>query len=140
MSTLSLIIDFENNCVIFEIKQKNNRNYLVVSEFYGLKKWDSLISALDKKFGEKKILGEDSKHTFRTFEYSNGIWIHTEPMEFLIDIDKCEFNLHNTYDTHNKHNIHTQICTEIINVVESAGYTVNRYEERPKRLAINVPF
>jgi copper chaperone CopZ len=108
----------------------------VIDPFHRLRKWDTLIKRLDREYGSPilghpesswhNVIGEDTKnHSYKTFQYPNSVWIHTEPLEFLIDIRNDNANV---------------TVEEIKQVVQSAGYEVNNYFPDSNRLSIRTPF
>lgn len=128
-TTVSIVIgEGENHSVMWTTTGDHVK--CTIRNYDALKKWETLIAVLDNKFGEKKIIGEDTKnYSFKTFEYLGGIWIHLEPTEFLIDIDEKLGDV-----TVQKYR------TEITKLIKSVGYEIRYWDDQLGRLSVNVPF
>jgi hypothetical protein len=125
----TLIIDEYGKTARLIINKEDGIQVSVTDSFHRLRKWEVLIDKLDREFGKHTVLGEDTEnYSYKTFEYLNGVWVHTEPFEFLIDI-KNESNM---------------TAERVKELVQSVGYDVDSdvdgYFIDINRLRIHTPF
>ena len=131
----TLIIDTEKKEVRLLISKNGNVTTVVQTGYHGLRIWDSLIESLDREFGPHSILGEDkSTHSYRTFEYSNGVWVHNEPYEFLIDLPKENTETEETIKKDKEYR------KKIEAIVTSNGYEIKYYNPGYKRISVSPPY
>jgi hypothetical protein len=123
MSNIELLINKDENCTCLTISDGDKTGVIKDFEYNGLSKWQTLIERLDREYGTHAIKGEDTKYySYKTFTYDNGVRVHTEPYEFLIDVK------------------HSEMISQIKTIVQSVGYDVRHVDFKGKRIHVSIPF
>jgi hypothetical protein len=111
MSNIELLINKDENCTCLTISDGDKTGVIKDFEYNGLSKWQTLIERLDREY-----------YSYKTFTYDNGVRVHTEPYEFLIDVK------------------HSEMISQIKTIVQSVGYDVRHVDFKGKRIHVSIPF